>query len=182
MKSSANSLLSFEVIQCSGQEKDYPVEEIRKSQSKSKGWQSQRFCEYPQEITLKLGELCQIKQIEFLSHQSKICTKIEIYISPDQKYAEEVAQVKFKKLGYLQFDDNQRSKYQSRELKSVYIDNKCMYMKLVLHKCHMNKYNLFNQIGLIGLTLHGQAGQGQGGQQQQFNFHNQTSSGNGGFQ
>jgi centrosomal protein CEP104 len=61
MKSSANSQLSFEIVQFTGQEKDYPMDEIKKSQQKSKGWQSQRFCEYPQEVIVKLTELSQIK-------------------------------------------------------------------------------------------------------------------------
>ena len=38
--------------------------------------------------------------------------------------------MKFKKLGYMSLDSNERSAYQARELKYVYLDNKCDYLKL----------------------------------------------------
>ena len=36
-------------------------------------------------------------------------------------------------------------------------------MKLVFHKCHLNKYNLFNQVGLIALSFYGDQLQNKGG-------------------
>lgn len=38
-----------------------------------------------------------------------------------------------------------------------------MYIKLVFHKCHLNKYNLFNQVGLIALSFYGDILTQQGG-------------------
>jgi len=64
-------------------------------------------------------------------------------------------EIRYKKLGYLSLDSNERSNFQARELKSVYIEAPCMYIKLVFHKCHLNKYNLFNQVGLIALSFYG---------------------------
>ena len=69
-------------------------------------------------------------------------------------------QCKFKRLGYLSLDQNERSNYQvclvvlnlnsdpvkARELKSVYIDVEVEFFKLVIHKCYINRYNLFNQV------------------------------------
>ena len=37
----------------------------------------------------------------------------------------------------------------------MYIEAPCLYLKLVFHKCHLNKYNLFNQVGLIALSFYG---------------------------
>jgi centrosomal protein CEP104 len=41
-------------------------------------------------------------------------------------------------------DENIRTNYQARELKTVYVDEKCQYLKLVLHKNHLNNLNIFN--------------------------------------
>lgn len=64
---------------------------------------------------------------------------------------------KYKKLGYLSLDSNERTDFKARELKSVYIDSFCLFMKLLFHKHHVNKYNLFNQIGIIALSAYGEA-------------------------
>jgi centrosomal protein CEP104 len=53
-------------------------------------------------------------------------------------------EIKFKRLGYLSLDSNERSGFQARELKSVYVDSVSLLLKVVLHKCHVNKFNLFN--------------------------------------
>lgn len=34
-----------------------------------KGWQSEKNCEYPQEIVLQLEKRCSITKIQFLAHQ-----------------------------------------------------------------------------------------------------------------
>ena len=95
-----------------------------------------------------------LKQIQFLSHQSKIASKIDIYVyQEDHGVKKQQDEIKYKKLGYLSLDSNERSGYQARELKSVYLDNVCTYMKLALHKCHVNKYNLFNQVGKFGIFI-----------------------------
>lgn len=38
--------LDFEICFCSGEDPDYPASELQREQSK--GWQSPRFCEFPQ--------------------------------------------------------------------------------------------------------------------------------------
>lgn len=65
---------------------------------------------------------------------------------PDAQIPPNNREIRYKKLGYLSLDSNEKSSYQARELKSVYIDAPCLYLKLVLNKCHLNKYNLFNQV------------------------------------
>lgn len=63
--------------------------------------------------------------------------------------------IPFKRLGYLSLDSNERSGYQARELKSVYIDSMAMLFKVVLQKCHLNQFNVFNQASLIALNAVG---------------------------
>ena len=59
-------------------------------------------------------------------------------------------------MGYLSLDSNERSGFQARELKSVYVDSLALLLKVVFHKCHVNKCNLFNQVGLIALNSMGE--------------------------
>lgn len=63
---------------------------------------------------------------------------------------------KFKKIGYLSLDSNERSNYQARELKSVYIDHDCQKIKIVLHSAWENNHNLFRQVGLISVNIQGE--------------------------
>ena len=63
---------------------------------------------------------------------------------------------KFKKIGFLALDSNERSNFQARELKSVYIDNNCQKLKIVLNKCHVNAHNIFSQVGLISINIRGE--------------------------
>lgn len=73
----------------------------------------------------------------------------------DGPSAYSLSDLKFKRLGYLSLDSNERSDYQARELKSVYVQAPSYCLKLVLHQCHTNRYNLHNQVGLIALSCYG---------------------------
>lgn len=150
------SKAKYRIISCSGEDQEYPASELLTPSPQCKGWQSPRFCDYPLELTLEFSGPVQVKQIQFLSHQFKIASKIEIFIHlPKGPQPANPSEIKFSKLGYLLLDTNERSEYQARELKSVYLDNPCVLMKLLFHKCHPNKYNLFNQVGIIALSVFG---------------------------
>ena len=60
--------LKFRIVSFSSEDNDFPVTELLKHGPQSKGWQSFQF-------------ICpvQIQQLQFLSHQSKISSKIEIF-------------------------------------------------------------------------------------------------------
>jgi len=148
--------LSFRVVDFSGEDPQYPVTELLTGSPQSKGWQSQRFCDWPQHITFQFFGPVRLRQLQFLSHQCKISSKIELFTAlPNLKNPSSDTELKFKKLGYLSLDSNERSGYQSRELKTVYIDSPSLYLKIVLQKCHLNKFNLFNQVGLIAVGIFG---------------------------
>jgi len=138
------------------------VTELLDQSSNSRGWQSQKFCDYPQEIIVQFPYLVKLKQLQFLSHQSKISSKIELFtFFPNQSQALTnqipLNEIEFKRLGYLSLDPNERSGYQARELKSVYVDrdSESVLLKLIFHKCHLNNLNVFNQIGLVALNCFG---------------------------
>ena len=102
-----------------------------------------------------------ISQVQILSNQSKISTRIELFMGSGPDYL----RANFSRLGYLSLDTNERSAYKARELKSVYLKSRGVFMKFVLHKCHVNHLNLHNQVALVALNILGRpnARQQQGG-------------------
>ena len=54
--------------------------------------------------------------------------------------------VHFSRLGHFSLDINERSNFQARELKTVYVPQGTQghFLRLVLHKCHVNEHNLYN--------------------------------------
>lgn len=98
-----------------------------------------------------------LRQVQFLSHQSKIATKIELFTAlPPEGQSARYENAQFKRLGYLSLDCNERSQFQARELKSVYVDVSAQFLRIVLHKCHVNRHNIVNQVGLIALHCSGE--------------------------
>lgn len=59
------------------------------------------------------------------------------------------SQAALKRLGYLSFDSNERSNHQARELKSVHVNVQAYYVRLTIHRCHVNKLNIYNQVSRI---------------------------------
>lgn len=47
---------------------------------------------------------------------------------------------------YVSLSDNEKTGYKARELKSVHVDAIGLYLKLNIHKNHINKYNIYNQV------------------------------------
>ena len=133
----ASSKLRFKVVSCSGEDPDYAVKQLEEHGPHTRGWQSPRFCEYPQEVTVRFdsGAKTRITQVQLLSHQSKIATKIELYVGD----AQDPSSASWSRLGYLSLDSNERSNYQARELKSVYVNAVGGLLRFVIHKCFINK-------------------------------------------
>lgn len=119
---------------------------------------SVRFCTYPQEILIQFLQPVQLKQINLLCHEKKIASLIEFYSYYPDDVSDSILNSKklvFEKLGYIRMDTNQRTIYKAREYRKVYVNTNCLYLKLRLHKNYVNKYNVFNQIGLMSLEFFG---------------------------
>jgi centrosomal protein CEP104 len=89
--------------------------------------------------------------VQLLIHQLKIPSQIELFTyAPDNLQGAgsmlslENPSISFKRLGHFSLDDNVKTNYQARELKTVYVDAHCQYLKLILHKNHVNHVNIFN--------------------------------------
>ncbi len=74
---------------------------------------------------------------------AQIATKVEVFIAEG---AQDFGSAAFRRLGYLSFDPNERSNHQARELKSVHVNVSAHFVKLVIHRCHVNKLNIYNQV------------------------------------
>eukprot|EP00347_Sterkiella_histriomuscorum_P018511 403345233 len=64
--------------------------------------------------------------------------------------------IKFEKLGYLEFDSNEKTKFTAREMKSAYVDSMAMLVKFLIYGSHSNKLNLFNQVSIIAVNCLGE--------------------------
>jgi len=151
------SKLRFKVCYCSGEDPDFPASELNAHTPHTRGWQTPRFCEYPQEIGVQFASVSDIQQLQVLSHQSKIATRIEIFVGtavegdPRPAYS----RAKFKRMGYVSLDPNERSNFQARELKTVQFNSSGLFLKLVVHKCSVNRLNIYSQVGLIAINVIG---------------------------
>lgn len=86
----------------------------------------------------------------------QIPTKIEVFVgflnggasaaASDAGGAGNISSSSMRRLGYLSFDSNERSNHQARELKSVHVTVDAELVKLVIHRCHVNKLNIYNQV------------------------------------
>ena len=52
---------------------------------------------------------------------------------------------------YVSLSDNEKTGYKARELKSVHVDAVGLFLKLNIHKNHVNRYNLYNQVMLTNI-------------------------------
>jgi centrosomal protein CEP104 len=123
--------LKFKIISCSSEEQEYPISSLLFAGSE--GWQSRRFCTFPQEITLEFYGVANIKKIELVSHHAKIASQVDIlYYVPTGRQEQ-----RFYKYGYLQFNRNEGGNV--REQKTIMVDISCLYLRFLFHKPHPSK-------------------------------------------
>lgn len=139
-----------------GQDIKNPVSELILPTQLSRGWESAKNPNFPQTIILQFCAKCDLKQIQFLSHNTKISSKIDIFYSETAPLKEkDIEKLKFIKLGFVTLSSNEMSGYSVRELKSVYLNAKCNILKLVFNPPHKNPLNPYNQVGMISINCIG---------------------------
>lgn len=103
-----------------------------------------------------MNEPTRVRKLQLLSHQFMISSKVEVLISQvPAGHSPSLLTSKFKRLGYVGLSDNESTGFKARELKSIHLDAEGHFMKLVLHKNHVNKYNIYNQVGLVAVNVIG---------------------------
>lgn len=142
------SKIGFDIVKCSGWDSECDPKLLESTHHHDQGWESERFCLYPQHLILRLKPgLVQIEKLQFLIHNYKISTQLEFFSgSPNE----------WEKLGFINLNNNESTQYKARELKTVFIAFKSEYIKIVIHKCFINRLNLFNQVGILAINIHGQ--------------------------
>ena len=61
--------IGFCVLHASGADTGVSMHELEVHSPLARGWQSARFCLYPQEIIIQLAEKTRIKKLQLLAHQ-----------------------------------------------------------------------------------------------------------------
>lgn len=148
--------LLFKVTHASGQDDICRASELNYHSPLTKGWQSARYCLYPQDIIINLEKRSRIRKIQVLAHQHLIPTKIEFFVGdvPDGMPVV-LDNARYTRLGYVSLSDNEKTGFKARELKSVQVDAVGCFLKLNIHKNHINKHNLYNQVGMVAVNVIG---------------------------
>ena len=157
--SDTNILLKYRLIDASSEDPSHPLYELIRGQ-KGPGWISSRYCEYPQTIIIQFIQPVNIKQINICIHEKNIPTQIRFFAynpSNSDEIIKNYKNLPYTYAGFIKMDSNTRSNYKLREFRKIYIDITCLYLKLELGKNYINRYNIFNQVGLISLDFFGKA-------------------------
>ena len=150
--------LNYKLIESTTEDKQYPLRELKKGLNGS-GWQSDRFCQYPQYIYIQFIQPTLIKRIELVLHEKNIPTIIKFYTFTPKSKDENISNyqnVKYEFIGYIKADPNEKTNYQLRESRKINVNCKSLFFKIELERNHLNSYNLFNQVGLMKLDFIGE--------------------------
>eukprot|EP00796_Vickermania_ingenoplastis_P004136 gene4136-2978_t len=153
--------LRLTVCYCSSEDDVYHVSNLQTQVPSSSGWQSSKNCEYPQELGFHFEGQVSLNVIRFLSHERKISSLVDVYVADaDEEQLEKgvcvpYEEATFTRLGHVRFSMNEENNFAARELKTIGIRKSCIYIKFLFNRPHDNTYNIFQQVGLIGIAAHG---------------------------
>ena len=145
--------LRFHVARASSEDPEFPAAELNSDahSPNTRGWQSEPFCDFPQELVLQFEGVVNLAQLQILSNECKIAQKVELFVGMchDQLLSPEPEAAEWRRLGYLSLDSNERSGHKARELKDVDLvkskkDTTGHFLRLVVHQCHVNHRNYHN--------------------------------------
>ncbi|XP_076320514.1 centrosomal protein of 104 kDa-like isoform X2 [Tachypleus tridentatus] len=163
--------IDFRVVQVSGEDENYLAAELNEHDPTTKGWQSKRYPHYPQELVLKLETKTKVYKLQILSHQYLIASKIDLFFGTLPKGEEEIPNdpkirskgkpkvprnMKWVNVGQISLSENVETDYKARELKSALLDSAALYIKLVFHQNHVNRFNTYSQIGVVAINIIGE--------------------------
>eukprot|EP00116_Pleurobrachia_bachei_P001777 sb/3462039/ len=148
--------IKFNVVYATGSDDDFSSSALESHGPSVKGWRSERFCIYPQEIVVQLPSAIRLRKLQILSHQYLVTRKVELFIGSCRPGTSPSFQTAtFNRLGYISFEPNEKTSFKARELKSVHLDCEGVFIKLVCHKNHVNNLNIFNQVGIVAVNVLG---------------------------
>ena len=152
-------LLDYKLIESSSEDSKHPLRELKNGLNGS-GWQSERFCQYPQYIYIRFIRPVFIKKIEFILHDKNIPSMIRFYsyYPKDEKnnFISNYKEAEYNLVGSIKTNSNDNDDFKSRELRTINPNIKSLFFKLEFDKNYFNIYNLFNQVGLLKIDFYGE--------------------------
>jgi centrosomal protein CEP104 len=140
--------LKYKVISYSSEEPAYPASSL--AVPGTDGWQSKRFCNYPQEVTLEFYGVTHVGKIEILADNRKIAETVDLlYYDPTESGAEN----RFTKYGSVEFSRNKSGRI--HEQKTVIVDMRCLYLRLLFQRPYKNIENFFSQVYIHQMAVYG---------------------------
>ena len=149
--------LEHKLIESTTEDNEHPLRELVKG-LKGVGWFSSRFSQFPQEIYIQFSQPVLLRQINMVIHEKNIPAQIKFYTYFPENNNELLGNyhnVKYKYIGFIKMDTNERSQFRARESRKIYINAKSLFLKIELGKNYINEYNVFNQVGLMNLDFFG---------------------------
>ena len=152
------------IIFCTSEDEHFPVTELTRLVPSSRGWQSEKQCSFPQQIGIRFDGEVFLDQLQILVHESKIPSQVEVFVSePPPQRDDEISQrvfppyeaCAFQRLGYLSFKNNRDGRYKSGELRAAIVQQKVLYVKLLVWECHSHALNFYNQVSICSITCTG---------------------------
>jgi hypothetical protein len=159
--------LSYDILYCTSEDPQHPVSQLaggtvdaNGSDASLTGWQSARNGKIPQTLVLRFRGNVWLQQLRILSHESKIATKVEVRVAKltdddDWSSPPSFRNVRFVKLGSVDFNSNEQSNYKSKERKTVHLKTEAYFLKLLFDRPYINAFNTGQQIGIYSLECSG---------------------------
>uniref|UniRef100_A0A914WWE9 ZP domain-containing protein n=1 Tax=Plectus sambesii TaxID=2011161 RepID=A0A914WWE9_9BILA len=149
--------LDYFLIYSSGATTPQPLDDLKTANDNllnGKGWISAKNCAYPQRLVIKLAEKSRVRKIQILVHQYLTPQAIHFYKNSDDDdlHVDAVQNIDFVKLGVAEFKNSAAN---TRELKTVFLDDVYWFMKLVIHAPFDTTANPHKQCGVLGLKMFG---------------------------
>jgi len=156
--------LRYDIVYFSSEEDPFNISELLRTDDDAapmRGWQTAKDAKFPQTLVLRFDGEAALSQLQVLSHESKIASKIEVRVFSLENDLKQAVQppsykrVKFSKLGSVTFNSNEKSKFRSKERKTIHLSASAYYVKIVFHKPHENQLNTHHQVGVYKIVCIG---------------------------
>ncbi|XP_059087366.1 centrosomal protein of 104 kDa-like [Tigriopus californicus] len=155
--------LPYRVVYCESHDEDYTPSQLLSPGPECKGWRAAQYCIYPEDLIIQLETCSHIEKIQVMVHHTLIPSAIEIQLGdmmPNPKHPDAPPDHKrclFASLGEVALESNKKINFKGRQMQTIEVDgfNKGLFLKLLLKKNHLNRYNEYNQVSLMGLNVIG---------------------------
>lgn len=161
-----NKLIPYDVVYCSSEDDGHQIDQLVghsyhsiSYEEGTPGWQCGKGVDYPQVLILRFPGNVWLQQLRLLSHEVKIASKVEVRLYKLKReeliHPPSFQDVRFTKLGYVQFSNNEQSHYESKERKTIHLKAEAYFVKLLFYEPYSNPMNRAEQVGLYAIECVG---------------------------